>query len=214
MSTFKGPLNVKGAINHKSVADGTGTVTLTTIVDSSGNLVGSLIGTDELTTGAGTGITAVTTATYSTNIIQVGDEITTTITVDLTGLAVSTTDLDIIGKGSGTANCHFGKIAWSDCGYIYAGSMACLEAPLTGDTDIDLYCATEATGAENAAITGLAETALVTSGAAWTLGRTKVFSAIPPLNNQYLYLTAGGGGSPETYTAGIFKIVLKSTAIA
>ena len=39
MSTFNGPLNVKGAINHASVAAGTGTVTLTGVVNSSGALL-------------------------------------------------------------------------------------------------------------------------------------------------------------------------------
>lgn len=156
---------------------------------------------------AGTGITAATGYSYSTSISKVGKIITTHIVVDVTGLSSSTTDLDIIGVTS-AANCHLGQITTATNGIIIGGTMSCLETPATGVTDIDLYSATVGTGTQDALITSLTETALVTKGGAWAATTAaSAFTGVPTAGD-YLYLTGGAAGTVGTYTAGIFLIEL------
>lgn len=53
----------------------------------------------------------------------------------------------------------------------------------------------------------MAETALITAGGAWTNGATKGATALPTAD-QYLYLTAGAGGTAGAYSAGKFLITI------
>jgi hypothetical protein len=139
---------------------------------------------------------------YKCSVTKEGEFIYTRIFIDMTSTKSTTTDLDIIGN-TGTA--YIGRITAAVNGTIIGGSMKCLEAPTTGVTDIDLYAATEGTGAYDGGIAALAETALVTSGGAWTLNTTKGFTGLPAAN-QYLYLTCGAAGTVGTYDAGMFMI--------
>jgi hypothetical protein len=84
------------------------------------------------------------------------------------------------------------------------GMMTCLEVPVGGAVDIDLYSAVEATGAYDGLVTDLTETALVTAGGNWTLGLEKVLTGIPAAND-YLYLTSGVA-TAGTFSAGKFLI--------
>jgi len=155
----------------------------------------------------GSGITG-TAADYAANVTVAGDLIKTEIFIDLTGLNSSAAD-DIIGKQA-TANCHIGQITSALSGTIFAGTFQSLETPTGGEPDIDLYAATEATGTEDAAITGLTETKLLDLGAdlaAGNLGTPFALSAFPAAN-QYLYLVGSGGGTDDTYTAGKLLITL------
>lgn len=154
----------------------------------------------------GTGITAGTGTVIKSGVFQVGGIIHTRILIDLTGLASSTTDLDIIGVGAGAA--YLGQVTAAKNGTVLTGRMTCLEVPAGGADDVDLYSATEATGVFDAGIGTLTETIMVTSGGAWTLGLTKGFSAVPAAD-QYLYLTGGEAGTAATYTAGKFLIELE-----
>lgn len=170
-------------------------------------LSGSGVG-DALLSGAGSGITAGTGTVYKSAVSRHGDLIKTEILVDLTGLDVNAAG-DIIGV-TDAANCHLGQIALNQCGTIIGGRMTCLEVPAGGDPDIDLYSAVEATGAENAAITGLTETALVDAGDA-TLGSQVILSAFPAAG-EYLYLVSGAGATVfAAYTAGKLLIELWGT---
>lgn len=148
-------------------------------------------------------------AIYGSSVVQQGDLIVTRILIDLTDLIGSTTDLDIIGK-DGVAS-HIGQITTAVNGVIKAGRMTCLELPAGGVTDIDLYSATVATGAEDVDVTTLTETAIVTAGGVWTNGAVKGFTTVPPAND-YLYLTNGAAGVPGTFTAGKFLIELYGQA--
>lgn len=172
------------------------------ILDSTGILA---LGNNKMATEAGAGVTGGTGTVYKTSVQEFGGIIKTTIMIDLTGLGSSTTDLDIIGQGASAA--HLGQVTAARNGTILHGRMTCLEVPATGADDIDLYAATEATGKFDDAISGLAETALITSGGAWTAGGTKEFSA-DLVADKYLYLTGGEGGTAGTYTAGKFLIEL------
>jgi hypothetical protein len=194
-----------GAIN---VTPGTVTASKALVVDSSGNLSTGVVGFTGavLETLAGAGITGGTGTVYKTSVEKVGGRIATRITLDLTGLGSSTTDLDIIGVGASAA--HLGQVTAARNGTVLYGTMTCLEVPAGGADDIDLYSATEATGVFDAGIATLTETALVTAAGAWTLGLTKVFTA-DLAAAQYLYLVGGEAGTAGTYTAGKFQIVLE-----
>lgn len=159
-----------------------------------------------IASGAGIGFTAGVGAIFKSSIQKVGDLFITRILIDLTGLASSTTDLDVIGVAGG--GCHLGQITAAQNGTIYGIRMTCLEAPAGGVTDIDLYSADEATLAFDSAISAATgEVALITAGGAWgattTRGNTDV-----PVANQYLYLTGGAAGTAASYTAGKFLIEL------
>jgi len=158
-----------------------------------------------LSTTAGAGITGGTGTIYKNSVRQIGTLIHTTIYIDLTGLASSTTDLDIIGVGSSAA--HIGQITAARNGTIEAIRMTCLELPAGGADDIDLYAATEGTGIFDGGVAALTETALITAGGAWANGTVKGSTAVPAAD-QYLYLTGGEGGTAATYTAGKFLIEL------
>jgi hypothetical protein len=164
----------------------------------------SVFDSDALATGAGAGVTGGTGTVYKSSTMRNGDMFKTTILVDLTGLGSSTTDLDIIGQGVSVA--HIGKLTAAECGAtILSVQMTCLEAPATGVTDIDLYSATEGTGVFDAGIGTLVETAVITSGGAWTNGASKGATTVP-LATEYLYLVNGAAGTVGTFTAGKFKI--------
>lgn len=159
-----------------------------------------------ITLGAGAGITGGTGTVYLNSVQLSGTIYKTQILIDLTGLGSSTTDLDIIGVGASVA--YIAKLTAAQNGTtILAVSMECLEAPATGVTDIDLYSATEGTGVFDGLVTSLTETALLTSGGAWTNGAMKAATVVP-LSTEYLYLTCGAAGTPATYTAGKFLITL------
>ena len=156
----------------------------------------------------GTGISTGTGTVYKANVTVAGDLIKTEIFIDLTGLNSNSAG-DIIGKNA-TANCHIGQITSALCGSIFAGTFQSLETPAGGEPDIDLFAATEATGTEDAAVSGLAETKLLDLGAdlsSSNLGTPFVLSAFPAAD-QYLYLVASGGGTDDTYTAGKLLITL------
>lgn len=145
--------------------------------------------------------------TYDASVGRTGGIITTRIVIDLTGLVASTTDLDIIGNTGGAASAHFGQFTALLNGTFTGGQVTCLEVPAGGPADIDFYSATESTGAQDALVTSLTETALITAGGAWTSGLSKGMTALPAAN-EYLYLANGAAGSPATYTAGKFLIEL------
>lgn len=158
---------------------------------------------------AGAGITSGVGAVYRSGVQRFGDLIRTSILIDLTGLSSATSDLDVIGVGTSPA--HIGRVTKAVNGTIYAGSMTCLEVPASL-TDIDLYAATEGTGVfETTGIASLTETALITSGAAWTAALKRIFTGLPT-DGQYLYLTNGAADTADPFTAGKFLIELEGYA--
>lgn len=153
----------------------------------------------------GAGISPVTNSICEHSVEKVGGLYKTTILIDLTGLNSGGTAGDIIGKAD-TAASHLGQILAAVNGTIFAGRLTCLETPATGDDDIDLYSATEATGTEDAAIGGITSTQLCNSGNL-TVGTVVPLTAFPAAN-KYLYLVAQTGDANATYTAGILLIEL------
>lgn len=138
------------------------------------------------------------------SVEKIGDIYYTRIVLDLTGLNSGGTADDIIGYAD-AANCHIGQVLAGRNGTICAGRLTCLETPATGDDDLNLYAADEATGVEDAAISGLTETQLI-NGGDHTNATSQGLTALPT-DGQYLYLTGGTGDADATYTAG--KVLLE-----
>lgn len=169
-----------------------------------GNLWANRYTSTGLATSAGTGITAAV-ASHVSGVERVGSFFKTTIVMDIAGLRSGGTAGYIIGD-NGTSNpCHIGQITAAKNGTIFAGKIECLETPAGGDPDIDLYSATESTGAEGAAISTLTETQLIDSGD-HAVNAFKSLTAFPAAD-EYLYLVAGDTDDAD-YTAGIIVIEL------
>ena len=209
-TTFQGTVRAESGLKVSTKAAATGAYTDYFTVSSSGAVTAK--GATGLATTAlmtvGTGISAVTAAIVKHAVVLVGNIYETTIALDLTGLNSGDALYDMIGK-TATANCHYGQITAAVNGTILSGYMQCLETPGTGEPDIDLYSANEATGTEEALVTGLTETALLAAAVDWTgILAPKGITVVPPAND-YLYLTGGTSSSPtnNTYDAG--KFILK-----
>jgi hypothetical protein len=149
----------------------------------------------------GTGITTGTGTICTTSFGVEGTVKAMRIVIDLTGLNSGGTAGDIIGVNGTALPCFIAQIPSTYT--VLGGRMTCLETPAGGDTDIDLYSATEGTGVEDQAITALTETEIINAGAQ-TIGTVTFFSA-DPAANAYFYLV-GQSTSNATYTAGRFLI--------
>jgi hypothetical protein len=185
-TTFSGPVRSQNGFQTISTNATTGAVT---VLSKSAAAIAN-----PAATGAGIEGTA---AVYETSVKTENGIVTTSIMIDLTGLQSGGTAGDIIGKnGSGVA--YIARITAADNGTVFGVKMTCFEAPAGGDTDIDLYSATEGTGVEDVAISTLTETQIINSGTL-SLGTTAFGTDIAA--DQYLYLV-GQGTADAAYTAG------------
>jgi hypothetical protein len=205
-TTFNGPVRAEGGFKQISKNATTGAITDNTTIDSSGNISGggtlSVTGRSTLTgntiaTTAGTGITTGTGTVYQAGVIKIGEVFHTTILIDLTGLASSGSG-DIIGKAA-TANSHIGQITAAVNGTVLGGKLTCLEAPAGGDPDINLWYADEATGTEDAAVTGLTNQVQICDSG--DLALNSVVSLATVAADKYLYMATGASTNAD-YTAG------------
>jgi hypothetical protein len=80
-----------------------------------------------------------------------------------------------------------------------------MEAPAGGDPDINLWYADEATGTEDAAITGLTNQVQMCDSGDLALG-SMISIPTPPAADKYLYM-ATGAATDANYTAG--KILIE-----
>ena len=204
-TTFNGAVRSEGGFTSISKNSTSGAITTLSSINSSGV---SSFDANTLSVEAGTGITTGTGTIYKTAVQRVGGIITTRILIDLTGLR-STGSGDIIGVNGTALVCHIGQITAAQNGTILTGSMECFEAPAGGDPDLNVHSATEGTGVEDGAISGLSETLLVNAGDA-TLGSKVYFTAVPAAD-EFLYLTTGAATDAD-YTAGKLFIELMGYA--
>ena len=213
-TTFTDPISAQSALMNICTNNGlSGAVedgNMATLNAAVSNLMQGLPGSTILgveAVAAGAGITGGTGTLVRTHVTREGGLIITRLFIDLTGLASSTTDLDVIGVS--TTPAFLTQITAAVNGTIIGGNMSCLEVPTGGVTDIDLYKSTVGTGKFDDAISGLAgQAAVVTSGGAWTLARVLGTAPDGIAANDYLYLTAGAAGTAATYTAGRYMIML------
>lgn len=167
------------------------------------NMLEGQVGGATLAVEGGAGFTGGEDTILKTGVSKAGDIIKTEILVDLTGLDDFAAG-DIIGVDESTAPAHIGQITTARNGTIFAVRMTCLELPAGGDVDIDLFSATEGTGAPDSAISALTETSIINAGD-WTAGAVKLAQTVA--NGQYLYLV-NGDSTPGTYSAGKYLIEL------
>jgi hypothetical protein len=194
-------VDASGTVDATTLKIGTVTVTATA---AELNKLDDSLATAILTRGAGVD----TAESYATGILRNGNIITTRIVVDISTLIGSATDLDVIGE-SAAADCHWGQITTAKSGTLIGGRVTCLEVPAGGTADLDFYSSNVSTGTQDVIITDAAlgtETALVTSGGAWTSGASKGMTSLPTAND-YLYIT-NGAASGGTFSAGKFLIEL------
>jgi|TARA_B100000745_G_scaffold114016_1_gene73523 hypothetical protein len=205
-TTFNGKVRSENGFAQITKTAATGAITENTTIDSSGNVSAggtlSVTGRSTLTgntiaTTAGTGITTGTGTVYEAGVIKIGEVFHTTILIDLTGLASSGSG-DIIGKDS-TANSHIGQITAAVNGTVLGGKLTCLEAPAGGDPDINLWYADEATGTEDAAVTGLTNQVQICNSG--DLALNSVVSLATVAADKYLYMATGAATNAD-YTAG------------
>ena len=205
-TTFNGKVRSENGFAQITKTAATGAITENTTIDSSGNVSAggtlSVTGRSTLTgntiaTTAGTGITTGTGTVYEAGVIKIGEVFHTTILIDLTGLASSGSG-DIIGKAA-TANSHIGQITAAVNGTVLGGKLTCLEAPAGGDPDINLWYADEATGTEDAAVTGLTNQVQVCDSG--DLALNSVVSLATVAADKYLYMATGAATNAD-YTAG------------
>jgi len=200
-TTFKGTLRSEGGYSSIATAATTGVETTQMSITSAGF---ASLDANTMAVEAGTGITTGSGTIYRSAVQRIGGIITTRILIDLTGLR-STAGGDIIGVNGTSLVCHIGQITAARNGTILTGSMECFEAPAGGDPDINIHSATEGTGIEDGAISGLSETLLVNAGDA-TLGSKVYFTAVPAAD-EFLYLTCGTTTDAD-FTAGKLFIEL------
>lgn len=186
-----------------SVTAGTSAVSKGLVLDSGGDLAAGPVVLADMTEGSG--ITGAVNGSCEHSVVRAGGLFKTTILVDLTGLNSGGTAGDMIGKAD-TANSHIGQITAAKNGTVFAGRITCLETPATGDDDIDIYSAVEATGTEDLGISTLDETQLCNSGD--LVAGTVVSLTAFPAADKYLYLVCQTGDANATYTAGILLIEL------
>ena len=205
-TTFNGKVRSENGFAQITKTAATGAITENTTIDSSGNVSAggtlSVTGRSTLTgntiaTTAGTGITTGTGTVYEAGVIKIGEVFHTTILIDLTGLASSGSG-DIIGKAA-TANSHIGQITAAVNGTVLGGKLTCLEAPAGGDPDINLWYADEATGTEDAAVTGLTNQVQICDSG--DLALNSVVSLATVAADKYLYM-ATGAATDGDYSAG------------
>jgi hypothetical protein len=198
----------QGSVDANQDFSGTLDVTGAVVFDSTLNVVGrTTLPGNTMATTAGAGITAGSGTIYASGVLRTGTLVHTRILIDITGLNSSVTN-DVIGVDGGAASCHLGQYTTAVSGTVFAGNMTCLEAPATGDADIDLWSADESTLAEDTQISAATgELQCVTAGGSWTVNESIAFSVLPGAND-YFYLTSGGAGASATYTTGIFLIEL------
>ena len=204
-TTFTGAVRSENGFKSITKTAATGAITDNSTYATNASIGGTLVvtGITDLngnTMSAGTGITTGTGTVYAGSAVKVGGVYSTSILIDLTGLASSGSG-DIIGK-AGTANSNIGQITAANNGTILAGQWSVYETPAGGDPDIDFWYADEATGAEDAAITSLTNQVQLMNNGDLTAASIDYFTAgAVPAANKYLYLVTGAA-TDGNYSAG------------
>jgi len=188
---------------YNKVFNGLGMSTVTITEEKFGGIVGRKGGTT-VSASYGEGIigTGGSTAPRYHRYKQ-GQDIITTMTVDLTGSTSNNDVDDIIGKAAGGA-AYFYKNVVAENGVIYKIEMSCLELPTASSNpglDIDIRSDAAATRAFDFDASGM--TAVLTSGGNLALGTTISSLSTPGEADSYYYFTVGGAHSGSSvYTGG------------
>ena len=165
-------------------------------------ITGSLETRTATVTAPGAGFDAATIKSY---ISEINGETVTTLIVDIGGGSiVSSGDADDVIGEDGVSAAYLTRITTAINGFVHRGEIVCIEAPTTGDSDINLCADSSGTVAED--VGGMDH--VLVDGGTWRLGPS-VALTIPAagIQNDYLYLTHGDT-TAGTYDAGQFVIRL------
>ena len=185
-------------------------------LDLDAGLVGDLIGN---VTGEINPLGSVETAEHAAGAIGDGvapvtyrynapnGDIITEIRIDVSGLKSKDTAADAIGLATGV-DAYLGQYTAAIFGILYKMELICLEAPVTGDDDINvIFNAAADLGYDDAAgTTGLDAGVLA-------LGESVDDLSPGVSEDDYIYLTAGTGDVDNVYTAGMYIIRLYGHAV-
>jgi len=185
-------------------------------LDLDAGLVGDLIGN---VTGEINPLGSVETAEHAAGAIGDGvapvtyrynapnGDIITEIRIDVSGLKSKDTAADAIGLATGV-DAYLGQYTAAIFGILYKMELICLEAPVTGDDDINvMFNAAADLGYDDAAgTTGLDAGVLA-------LGESVDDLSPGVSEDDYIYLTAGTGDVDNVYTAGMYIIRLYGHAV-
>lgn len=141
-------------------------------------------------------------------VVQEGDFTKTEYIFDITGMASVAVENDVIG-GTGVAYVlKLDAVTGTD---VKFAELVCLEAPETGEIDINLTA--NASGTLEGGDAAGTEV-VVDAGGDWTVGSSKAGAGADLSAKPYLYLTVGTGTTPaaDTYTKGIYRLTVYTTA--
>jgi len=143
-------------------------------------------------------------ALLESNIRKIDNEIISTFLIDLDeGPVKSQNGVKIIGE-NGSSAAHFTQVSAAINGYVYKVELCCIEAPVGGNTDIDLVfnAASQSTGSTSFTS--------VVNGGAQVRGRCSqaLLDGSFDLDLKFLHLANGSGSSTGDYTAGKFIVKL------
>jgi hypothetical protein len=150
-------------------------------------------------------------------VSKINGEHETTLLIDIAGLTSDGTNKEIIGDSGGTAAAFITQLTTAVNGLIYRATMACIEAPTTGEVDIDLV-ANSSNLAQGVAFDSTGTSVqMIAAGGDWALGMYEPSQKNPAggnamtagLNNYYLYLAVGTDSSPTAGTYGAGKFIIK-----
>jgi len=213
--TIASNLTVTGTLTQTGAVTFAGNQTIGDAVSDAHTINGGLTVNGSTAVAAGAGVSAATTNTW---YVEDRNGITiTTGLVDMTGLGSIDGDNTVIGNaGTTAAAAYLTQITAAVNGYIFDVRVTCVEAPTTGEPDIDWTFDTSSTAAQTPATDQQLEV-----GADWTLGLSRhwrlaglanidsVGGFTAGLADYYLHATAGkGSGDAGTYDAGKFVIQL------
>lgn len=187
---------------NASVSGATATSTEVNQLDSSTNI-------DKMSRGVGAvGVGG----DYKVSTIRVGNVITTTMYIDLTGLASINTDLDAIGLAAGGA-APIGQVTTAVNGLLFDCKLGVAEVPAGGTLDINIASATAGTYAYNTAMAGQAGYVLnYNANGALAVTADRDFATCP-VADSYIYLLSGEAANNGTYTAGKLILTLKGLVV-
>tara|TARA_R100001463_G_scaffold22897_1_gene54914 strand:+ start:83 stop:1000 length:918 start_codon:yes stop_codon:yes gene_type:complete len=189
---------------YNKVFDGLGMSTVAITEEKLGGLVGDKAGTID-STSFGEGIIGVGSATVPRyHRYKQGQDIITTMTVDLTGSTSNNVVDDIIGKAAGGAAYWYKRVD-SVNGVIYKIEMSCLELPTaSSNPGLDIDIRSDANPARIFDYGAGSLTAVLASGGNLTQGTT-IQTLVGPHgeDGHYFYFTVGGSHSGSSvYTGG------------
>jgi len=213
-SSFTGVVRSEGGFAHLSKSASTGAETVTTISNSSGEVVANVAYT---AASAEHGAGAIGTSSFGAPVTSrwtEGGVIITQIKFDITGLGVKGTSAnDVIGLAAGGA-AYIGRNVVATNGIIFKASLSCIEVPGEGTATItqDIDIAANTSGA--LIYDGAAGATKLINTAALVAGETVVNNVPAVTANDYYYIVeADTAATTGVYNAGQFILTTYGHAL-